>query len=60
MDNERSKRIYERLEKALTEESCTFEEAKAAVDKLREMYFNRKAGNLLNKVTIQEIASTES
>ena len=58
MDKEKVKRIYERLENALTEENCTYEEAKTAVDKLREDYFNRKAGNLLKKTTIQEIAST--
>ena len=58
MDKEKVKRIYERLENALTEENCTYEEAKTAVDKVREDYFNRKAGNLLKKTTIQEIAST--
>ena len=44
-------------QKDITEETCTYEEAKEAVDKLREIYFNRKAGNFLKKVDIQEIAS---
>ncbi len=57
MDKEKVRRTYERLEKAITEETCTYEEAKEAVDKLREIYFNRKAGNFLKKVDIQEIAS---
>ena len=56
MDKEKSDRIYKRLEKALTEEICTYEEAKRAVDKLREDYFNKKAGNLLKNITIQKIA----
>ena len=59
MDKEKSNRIYKRLEKALTEEVCTYEEAKKAVDKLREIYFNRKAGNLLKNTTIQKIASVD-
>lgn len=57
MDREKSQRIYNRLERALIEEACTYEEAKNAVDKLREIYFNRKAGNLLKNTTIQQIAS---
>lgn len=56
MDKDRSKRVYKRLEAALTEENCTCEEARAAVDKIREVYFNRKAGNLLKNTLIQEIA----
>ena len=59
MDKEKSERIYKRLEKALTEEVCTYEEAKKAVDKLREIYFNRKAGNLLKNTTIQKIANVD-
>ena len=55
-DKDRSKRVYKRLEEAMTEEYCTYEEAKAAVDKLRDVYFNRKAGNLLKNTLIQEIA----
>lgn len=54
--DDRSKRVYKRLEEAMTEEDCTYEEAKAAVDKLRDVYFNRKAGNLLKNTLIQEIA----
>ena len=56
MDKDRSTRVYKRLEAALTEENCTCEEARAAVDKLREVYFNRKAGNLLKNTSLQEIA----
>lgn len=59
MEKEKVKRLYDRLEKALLEESCTYEEAMAAVDELREIYFNRKAGNLIKKTTIQEIASVD-
>lgn len=59
MEKDKTKRIYERLEKALTEEICTYEEAKAAVDKLRENFFNRKAGNFLKGKTIQEIAGID-
>lgn len=57
---ERVNRVYERLEKALCEEDCSYEEAKIAVDKLREIYFNRKAGNFINKRSIQEIARQSS
>lgn len=59
MDKEKSKRVYERLEKALLEENSTYEEAKNAMDKLRDVYFNRKTGNFLNKTTIQKIASAD-
>lgn len=59
MDKEKSNRIYKRLEKALIEENCTYEEAKKAVDKLREVYFNKKVGNLLNNTSIQKIASVK-
>lgn len=58
MEKEKIDRIYKRLEKAILEENCTYEEARAAVDKLKEIYFSRKAGNLLKNVSIQEIAST--
>lgn len=57
MDKEKCTRIYERLETALIKETCTYEEAAVAVDKLRETYFRRKADNLLKNMTIQEIAS---
>ena len=60
MKKKRVDRIYKRLEKALCEEICSYEEAKMAVDKLREIYFNRKAGNFVNKQTIQEIARQSS
>ncbi|MCM1387839.1 MAG: hypothetical protein NC231_10955 [Bacillus sp. (in: Bacteria)] len=53
-------RIYRRLEKALCKEVCTYEEAKLAVDKLKEIYFNRKVSNFLCKQTIQEIADQSS
>lgn len=59
MEREKINRIYERLEKAILEEDCTYEEAKTAVDKLQEMYFHRKAGSLLKNVSIQKIASTD-
>lgn len=52
------RKIYENLEKALLQEECTYEEAKMAVDKLRETYLNKKAGNYLKAVSLQEIAST--
>ena len=59
MNTEKVGRIYERLEKAMTEETCTYEEAKNAVDRLREIYFNRKTGNFLKSTTIQKIASID-
>lgn len=59
MNREKSKRVYERLEKVLLEENGTYEETKNAVDKLREVYLNRKAGNFLNNTTIQKIASAD-
>lgn len=59
MDREKTEKLYNRLEKALLEENCTYEEATAAVDKLREIYFNRKAGNLIKKATMKEIASVD-
>ncbi|RKI22041.1 hypothetical protein D7V82_20760 [bacterium 1xD8-6] len=59
MDRERYKRVYGRLEKVLLEENCTYEEAKAAVDRLQEYYFNRKAGNFLKKRPFQEIADAD-
>ena len=57
MRKEKVKKIYEGLEKTLLQEECTYEEAKLAVDKLRETYFNKKAGNYLKNVSLQEIAS---
>lgn len=48
--------IYKNLEKALLQEECTYEEAKMAVDKLRETYLNKKAGNYLKAASLQEIA----
>lgn len=59
VNREKSKRVYERLEKVLLEENGTYEETKNAVDKLREIYLNRKAGNFLNNTTIQKIASDD-
>lgn len=59
MDKEKTKRLYNRLEIVLLQENCTYEEAVAAVDKLREIYFNKKAGNLIKKTTIREIASVD-
>lgn len=59
MEKEKVKRVYDRLEKALLEEDCTYEEAKKAVNKLREIYFNRKAGNLIKKIKMREIASVD-
>ena len=58
MEKEKVDRIYKRLEKAILEEDCTYEEVRTAVDKLRETYLNRKASNLLKNISIQEIAST--
>lgn len=60
LDKQQIDIIYQRLEHALTEEPCTYEDAKAAVDKLREVYFNRNASNFLKKKTIQEIAGIDS
>lgn len=60
MDKARANRIYDRLEKAVLEEKCTYEEAKEAVDRLREIYFNRKAGNFLKNTDIQEIARNKA
>ena len=59
MDNEKVKRICGYLEEALLKETCTFEEAKQAVDRLRSIYFERKAGKLLKRITVQELASVE-
>ena len=55
-DKERLKRVYGRLEKALLEENCTYEEAIMAVDMLWEEYFIKKAKYFLGEATIQEIA----
>ena len=58
MQKDKVNKIYRNLEKALLEETCTYEEAKLATDKLIETYFNRKAGDFLKNATLQEIAST--
>ncbi len=51
--------MYERLEKAMLDDDCTYEEAKRAVDRLREHYFNRKASNFLKERSIKEIAGAD-
>lgn len=56
MDREKRNRIYARLEKALLEEPCTYEEAHNAVNKLTSEYFQRKSGNFLKNVSLEEIA----
>lgn len=58
MDKERSQRVYERLEKAITAESCTLEEAENAVGRLRETYFRRKPYNIMKNISMQEIAES--
>ena len=52
-------KVYERLEKAMLDDDCTYEEAKRAVDRLREHYFNRKASNFLKERSIKEIAGAD-
>ena len=56
MDKEKRNRIYARLEKALMEEPCTYEEARNAVCMLTSVYFQRKSGNFLKNVSLEEIA----
>jgi hypothetical protein len=56
---DREKRLYKKLEKVMLEENCTLKETKNAVDRLREVYFNRKAGSLINSTRMSEIASHE-
>ena len=48
MSSEKSRELYTQLEAVLLKETYTLEEAKEAVDKLREVYFHRKAGEFLN------------
>ena len=60
VDKEKAGRIYARLERALTEETCTYMEAGWAMDKLRNEYFSVKASNFLNNRTIQEIADANT
>ncbi len=38
------------------EEPCTYEEARNAVCKLTSVYFQRKSGNFLKNVSLEEIA----
>lgn len=57
---EKIERIYKRLEQALLEEECTYEEANSAIGRLKWNYFDKKAGIFLNNVTIQEIAKADA